>query len=166
MARICMRWMGLVLLLIGGSTGLCQAQDDPGMEPVGRVGVTLVFGTNGDPAAAGDRAKPLAADVVARLQKSKELNFKSYRSLGQDVQPALRAHDNWALPMRPSEEVRVRFDVQGLLTGGGLRLDLELWLQQKKVLKTSPTLEAGRPLYIRGPAWRGGQMILIIELKK
>jgi hypothetical protein len=161
-----MRLIPLLLLLMGGTSRLGRAQDDPGMEPVGRVGVTLVFATNGDPAAAGQRAKPIGDDVAARLVKSKELNFKSYRSLGQDVQPALRAHDNWALPMRPSEEVRVRFDVLGRLASGGLRLDLELWLQQQKVLKTSSTLEPGKPLYIRGPAWRGGQMILIIELKK
>jgi hypothetical protein len=166
MTLISMRWVTMMLLLIGGTVGVSLAENDPGMEPVGRVGVTLVFGTNGDPAAAGARAKPLGADVAKRLEKSKELSFKNYRSLGQDIQPALRAHDNWALPMRPSEEVRVRFDVLGRLANGGLRLDLELWLQQQKVLKTSSTLEAGKPLYIRGPAWRGGQMILIIELKK
>ena len=126
----------------------------------------LVFGTNGDPAAAGERAKPVPAEVVARLQKSPALSFKSYRLLGEEVQPVLRGVENWAVPMRPSEEVRIRFDVQGRLPTGGLRLDLELWLGKDKVLKTSSSLEPGRPLYIRGPAWRGGQMILIVEVKK
>lgn len=158
----------LTWLLVGlfGLGGLLAGPEDAGLEPIGRIGVTLVFGTNGDPAAAGQRARPLAGEVAARLQKSAALNFSNYRVLGEEIQPILRGVENWGVPMRPNEEVRVRFDVEGREPGGGMRLDLELWLQKQKVLKSSASLEPGRPMYIRGPAWRGGQMILIIELKR
>jgi len=31
-------------------------------------------------------------------------------------------------------------------------------------MKAGPTLEKGKPLYIFGPKWRGGRLLLAIEL--
>ena len=53
----------------------------------------------------------------ARRSKSacaseERLRFKNYRLLGQDVQPLLRSYESWAQPLKPSDEVLVRFEAR------------------------------------------------------
>jgi hypothetical protein len=43
-------------------------------------------------------------------------------------------------------------------------LDLEFWLSRKKVLKTDLVLEGDRPLYVLGPIWRSGRLIIAVSL--
>jgi hypothetical protein len=43
-------------------------------------------------------------------------------------------------------------------------LDLELWLSRKKIIKADARLEADRPLYLLGPEWRGGRLIIAVAL--
>jgi len=45
-----------------------------------------------------------------------------------------------------------------------LKMDLELWLAQKKVMKRVASLTQGKPVYVQGPAWRGGKLIVVVEL--
>jgi hypothetical protein len=45
-----------------------------------------------------------------------------------------------------------------------MTLDVELWLSRKKILKTDARLEGKRPLYILGPEWRGGRLIIAVAL--
>lgn len=140
------------------------SQDDPGKAVIGRVSVTVYYGTDGDPKVAGDKTTPVEKETQIRLQGEQRLRFKEYRMLGQDVQPLLRSYESWAQPLKPSDEVLVRFEARSRPTKKATGLDLELWLTRKKILKTDALLEGNRPLFILGPEWRGGRLIIAVAL--
>jgi hypothetical protein len=98
------------------------------------------------------------------LHREKRLRFKHYRLLGGDTQPLLRSYESWAEPLKPSDEVMVRFEAQGRPTRHTALLDLELWLGRKKILKADARLEGDRPLFVLGPEWRGGRLIIAVAL--
>lgn len=140
------------------------AQNDPGKAAIAQVGFTVYYATDGDPAAAGPRTVPTAKAEEARLRGEERLRFKHYRVLGHEVQPLLRSYENWAQPLRPSDEVLVRFEARSRPTKEATKLDLELWLSRKKILKTDVRLTGNVPLFILGPEWRGGRLIIGVAL--
>lgn len=144
--------------------GAVCAQEDPGKAKIARVSVTVYHATNGDPTAAGDKTVEVSPETAKRLSREQRLRFKSYRVLGQDTQPLLRSYESWAQPLKPSDEVMVRFEAQGRPTKKTAILDLELWLGRKKTVKTDARLEGNRPLYVLGPEWRGGRLIIAVAL--
>lgn len=150
-------WVGISLSVMAG------ADEDPGKAKIGRVSVTVYHATNGNPKAAGAKAV-VAKETTARLQKEERLRFKHYQLLGQDTQPLLRSYESWAQPLKPSDEVLVRFEAQGRPTKKSVVLDLELWLGRKKIVKTDARLEGDRPLFVLGPEWRGGRLIIAVAL--
>ncbi|MBB5353529.1 hypothetical protein HNR46_003790 [Haloferula luteola] len=137
---------------------------DAGRDVVGRAKVEVYFATNGDPAEAGARVVPAPEEVVRRFQAQKALHFSHYRRLGGDVKPIYRSYENWAEPIAGSDEILCRFEVQSRLPEKGLRLDLELWLSRKKILKSGVVLGPSKPVYVLGPEWRGGRLIIAVEL--
>ncbi len=144
---------------------IALAQDDPGRANIGRVSVTVYYATNGDPKAAGPKSAEVGPETLKRLRGGPEqFRFKNYRMLGQDVQPLLRSYESWAQPLRPSDLVLVRFEARSRPTKQATGLNLDLWLDRKKVLKTDVRLEGGRPLNVVGPAWRGGWLIITVAL--
>lgn len=140
------------------------AQDDPGKANIGRVSVTVYYATNGDPKVAGNKAAAVSKATEKRLRGEERLNFKNYRALGQDVQPLLRSYESWAQPLKPSDEILVKFEASSQPTEQMMKLDLELWLSRKKILKTDARLEGNRPLFVLGPEWRGGRLIIAVAL--
>jgi hypothetical protein len=144
--------------------GRASAQSDPGKDVIGMVTATVYYATNGDPAAAGARAKAVTAEVAARLGREERLKFARYLELGSDTKPLFRSYENWAQPLPPSDEILLRFEAQSKLSKELMRLDVELWLSRKKILKTDAAMEPGKPLLVLGPEWRGGRMIIAVEL--
>lgn len=158
-------WMGCFsTALAAAMVAPARSAEDPGRTSIGQVSVTVYYGTNGDPKAAGPKAGEVDKLTLARLRSEERLRFKDYRLLGQDTQPLLRSYENWAQPLKPSDEVLVRFEARSKPTRKSTGLDLELWLGRKKILKTDARLEGGRPLFILGPEWRGGRLIIGIAL--
>lgn len=137
---------------------------DVGKESVGKLKVSLYFATNGDPSAAGDKAKKVDDALVAKFSSSSALKFKHYLLLGSDSQPILRSYENWIAPMKPSEEILLSFEPRGQPKDDQLSLDLEFWQSRKKIMKSGPHLKVGKPLYILGPSWRGGKLLVAVEL--
>ena len=150
------------VLLVSFHSG--QAQEDPGRANMGRVSVTVYYATNSDPKIAGAKLASVGKETEKRLRDEERLRFKHYRWLGQDVKPLLRSYENWAVPLKPSDEVMVRFEARSRPTQEATGLDLELWLSRKKVLKTDARLEGKRPLFVLGPDWRGGRLIIAVAL--
>lgn len=140
------------------------SQDDPGRSPIGALTVTVYHATHGDPKVAGATAKPVPAETAERFRKEERLRFKHYRLLGQETQPLLRSYESWAQPLKPSDEILVRFEAQGRPTQKTAIIDLELWLARKKILKTDARLLGDRPLLMLGPEWRGGRLIISVAL--
>lgn len=145
----------------------CAAQS--GKSGVGQLKVSLFFGTNGDPAHAGDRASLVSKVVRDQFSQSNHLKFNHYRLLGEDVQPILRSYENWAAPLKPSEEILLSFQPRGNAGTDSIHLDLELWQSKKKIMKAGHVLYRAKPIFIMGPEWRGGRIIISVvltELKK
>lgn len=154
-----------VILIVLGTGGLL-AQEDPGREKVGSLEVTVYYATNGDPAAAGERAKEISESTRDQMEKVRHLKFSHYRALGAESQPIFRTYENWAQPLKPSDEILVRFEPRSEPTPEAVMLDLELWLSRKKILKTDVSLKDGDPLYVLGPEWRGGRLIIAVTLAR
>jgi len=154
-------WIALVLPLLLALP--VRAQEDPGKEALGTVNVRVYYATNGDPDVSKSK-KQLPAAVVKRLRSESKLKFASYRELGADTRPLFRSYENWAQPLGASDEVLVRFEAQTRPTATSARLGIELWLSRKKVLKTEATVTTEKPLYVLGPKWRGGQLIVSVGL--
>lgn len=140
------------------------AVEDPGKAEIGLVSVMVFHATDGDPEAAGKKSAPVAKEMVERMGREERLRFRNYRLLGKDTQPLLRSYESWAEPLKPSNEVMVRFEAQGRPTKQSAVLDLELWLGRKKTVKTDARLEGDRPLFVLGPEWRGGRLIIAVAL--
>ena len=149
------------MLCLGGQA---LAVEDAGRTKVGKLEVTVYFATDGDPTAAGERAQEIAIEIRDRLQSEEKLKFEHYRALGAETAPIFRSYENWAQPLKPSDEILVRFETRTQPAKDSVSLDLELWLARKKILKTDAALRAGKPLYVLGPEWRGGRLIIAVAL--
>ncbi len=158
------RWGILFSILAFGFVGVTSAQVDFGKAEVGMLQVTVYFGTDGDASLAGEKAREISAGIAKRLSSTKQLHFKNYRVLGADQQAIFRSYENWAQPLKPSDEILIRFETRSLQAGKVDSLDLDLWLGRKKVLKTDVKLQEERPLFILGPEWRGGRLIISVAL--
>ena len=144
-------------------SGAVMAQEDPGKTKIGRVCVTVYHATNGEPKVSEGKSG-VSKEMADRLRKEERLRFKNYRLLGQDTQPLLRSYENWAQPLKPSDEVLVRFETKGGSIKKAVVLDIELWLSRKKIAKTDASLERDRPLYVLGPKWRDGRLIIAVAV--
>jgi hypothetical protein len=151
------------LLFLAIHSGL-HAIEDPGRTRIAELRVTVYHATNGDPNAAGPRALPVPYATSSRFSSEERLRFKHYRQIGRDASPLLRSYESWSQPLKPSDEVMLRVEAQGQPTKKSAQLDLELWLSRKKILKMDAKLEDTKPLYVLGPEWRDGRLIIAISL--
>lgn len=154
----------LIAFILGGIAEHACGQEDPGKAPIGGVRVSVYHAFNGNAKPGGANFRKMRPGVEKRLRGEKRLRFKHYRLLGTEVQPLFRSYENWAQPLRPSDEVLVRFAARSKPTQAMTKLDLELWLSRKKILKTDVRLEGNNPLLILGPQWRGGRLIISVAL--
>lgn len=139
---------------------------DPGKEIIGRIQVELIYATNGDVALAGGDGRNLSPAEIADIKKFKDLHFQSYRLVGGDQQPILRSYENWLAPLKPSQHILLSFEPRRRFEPDRLQLDLEYWQGKRKLLKTDPILRPGKPLYMLGPNWRGGRLIIKVRITK
>ena len=157
-----LKWLSLCLALALP----CAAAEveDPGKTKIGLVSVAVYHATNGDAKTAGLTTTKVSKETEERLRGEERLRFKHYGLLGKDTQPLLRSYESWAQPLKPSEEVLVRFEAQARPTKKATVLDVELWLSRKKIVKTDVSLEGKRPLFFLGPEYRGGRLIISVAL--
>lgn len=160
--RTLRHWLMVAALALQGHA---DAQDDSGRTPIGAISVTVYHAADGKPSSDDRSASGKVSESLAkRLRAEEHLRFKHYRQLGSDTQPLLRSYENWAEPLKPSTELLVRFEAQGKPSAEGAVIDLELWAARKKIVKTDARLTRGRPLFLLGPEWRGGRLIVAVEL--
>ena len=157
----------LLLTMLSSVSSLCaqeMSNTDIGRDSVGRLKVSLFYGTDGGVAKAGKELKQPSAEQLKALKNLKAIKFGHCRLLGEDEQPILRSYENWANPMKGSKEILLSFQPRGRMTNDCLKMDLEFWQSHKKIMKTGRTLKKGKPLFIQGPAWRGGKIIIAVQL--
>lgn len=149
------------------SLGAIHAQDtkkDIGKDQIGKIKTTVYFGTDSSTENLEKHTTPVPEAELKKLRGIQKMSFKNYRTLGHDTRSVLRSYENWTSPLKPSEEIMLSFESRGRNDTGGLKLDLELWQDKRKVMKSDPLLYKGRPLLILGPKWRSGRLIIAVEL--
>lgn len=157
----------LLFLTLLSSVSSLSAQakaNDAGTDSVGELKVSLIFGTDGDVDKAGKGLKKPSEARLEALKNLQSIKFAHYRLLGEDQQPILRSYENWANPMKNSKEILLSFQPRGKPVDDHLKMDLEFWQSHEKIMKSGATLKKGKPLFIQGPAWRGGKIIIAVEL--
>ena len=157
-----MKYFAILLLSMLLSLSVMAA--DPGRDEIANVKVLVYHATDGDPKVAGDKAIEVPEETAKWLASKESLKFDHYRLLGTDFKPLYRSYENWAQPINGSDEILCRFEVASRLSNESVRIDLELWLSRKKILKSGVVLTAGKPVVVLGPEWRGGRMIVSVEL--
>ena len=98
-------------------------------------------------------------DLSERLGKVFE--FSHFEILGQHTQDIFREYESWLVPSR---DLFLKVDSKGPAPGGGLKLNLQFWQDQKVLVKTDAVLKAESPLFIGGPKWREGRLIFVLQL--
>ncbi len=139
---------------------IAEDKADPGKEEVGQLEVSLIYASSSESA----RGEAVSVEIEKKLRKTDSLDFAHYRLLGSDEQGILRSYLFWATPVKSKKPIMVSFQPVGAAQSTSIQLDLELWQGTKKILKTDPTLQLKKPLYILGPAWLDGRIIISVEL--
>ena len=153
-----------LLIFLLGPWILLPVHAERGKDILGSVTVTVVHASNEDAPGPMAKFKKIDAKMSERMSKDAHLKFAHYRQLGIDDKPLYRSYENWAQPLSPSDEILVRFEAQARPSNEVTRLGVELWLSKKKVLKSGMALSVGAPLFVLGPEWRNGKLIIIISL--
>ncbi len=135
------------------------------MEPIGSLSVKLIFATDADPSVAGNLARDVPSGDVQQLQSIKELKFTDYRLLGTDTPDILKGYESWATPLRPSKEILVSFQPTKRTEADQVQMVLEYWQSKRKIFSTNPLLTKGKTLYLLGPEWRKGRLILAVRIE-
>ena len=107
---------------------------------------------------------PAVAQTPGRLNRydkklEQETGFSSLQTLGEN-QAQFAAGHNGVLTF-PGD---LRVNVTSLSRGpdGKILVGLELFRGEKQLLLTQAKLNQGSPLFIRGPAWRQGELIIAV----
>lgn len=154
-------FLSLIWLFLGMASPLLA---DRAKDIIGEVTVTLIHATNETNLSGMEKFKLVDQATQQKMTKDPRLKFVSYRQMGSDKKPLYRAQENWAQPMSCTDEILVRFDAQARPSKELTRLDLEFWISHKKILKTGAALSENSPMYVLGPEWRQGRMILLVSL--
>ena len=140
------------------------ASEDPGRAAIAHVRVCVLYATNGSPKAAKVKGMAVSQELKDRLRKEHQLEFVNYRLIGTDYEPLTRSYESWAEPLKPSDEILVRFAALGKPTKTSAILDLEMWMGKRKIIKTDARMEEDKPLILLGPEWRGGRLVIVVRL--
>lgn len=143
---------------------VAQTAEDPGRAALANVRVCVLYATNGSPKAAKVKGKAVSQGLKDRLRKEHQLEFINYRLLGTAYEPLMRSYESWAEPLKPSDEILIRFAALGKPTKTSAILDLEMWMGKRKIIKTDARLEENKPLILLGPEWRGGRLVILVRL--
>lgn len=160
-----MMWGRIMLVWVAGWLPMiAQVVEDPGRTAIANVRVCVIYATNGDPKDAQVKGEAVSDKLKERLRKEHHLDFVNYRLLGSDYQPLMRSYESWAEPLKPSDEILIRFSALGKPTKTSAILDFELWTGKRKIIKTDARLEEDKPLILLGPEWRGGRLVILVRL--
>lgn len=137
---------------------------DPGRAAIANVRVCVIWATDGKPEDRNVKGTRVPKELEERLRKEHRLEFANYLRIGSDYQPLMRSYESWAEPLKPSNNILVRFSALGKPGPDSAILDLELWMGKKKIIKTDARLEEGKPLILLGPKWREGRLVILVRL--
>lgn len=121
----------------------------------GRIWGALVFATLEKVKAPKNIEKTL-------IQLGKAFPGKNFQLLGEHTQEIFSEYESWVVP---SKDVFLKIDSKGPTEkSDGVNLHLQLWQKKNVLLKTDVILRK-EPIFITGPRWGKGQLIMVVELR-
>ena len=124
----------------------------------------LFFAANDATAPASEEKITADAAVVAGLEGrlKKVFPFTHYHLIGKHSQKVFKEYESWVVP---SKDLCLKIDSRGPGDGGGVNIHLQLWQDTKVLVKSDAVLLTDKPIFLGGPAWRGGRLIFVVSLK-
>ena len=137
-----------------------QASDSsPDAKQDGKIWGALYFATNSKIEQAEESTEK-ARTTIEKLGKA--FAEKHYQLLGEHTQAIFSEYESWVVP---SKDIFLKIDSKGPADEGkGINLHLQLWRDKNVLLKTDLVLR-DTPIFIRGPKWGDGYLIMAIELR-
>ena len=123
----------------------------------GQIWGALIFASDEkiDTSKNGDIEKTL-------IQLGKAFQGKNFQLLGEHTQQIFSEYESWVVP---SKDLFLKIDSKGRTEkSDGVNLHLQLWREKNVLLKTDVILRK-EPIFITGPKWGNGQLIMVIELR-
>ena len=177
MLRFSMLRLGALALALAlaavcvSSAALAQESSAAGTnkESEGRIYGALVLSKPGEASNTSDDSEPVNPGtdattfekMVPRLGKAFPA-FQKFELLGEHRQSLFKQYETWVVPSR---DLFLKIDSKGPAEGGGMKLHLQVWRDDEVILKTDPVLMPGRPLFIGGPNWRDGKLVIVVALE-
>lgn len=166
-----MRWIATALAFLSCVSLHAQDKEAPAPEPLpvvkpateGKVWGALIFATNDATQLSGSQEKPPASLPNLNERLTKVFAFKHYEILGQHQQDIFREYESWVVPSR---DLFLKIDSKGPADKGGVNLSLQVWREQKVLVKSDAVLRPSSPLFIGGPKWKQGRLIFVLSLER
>lgn len=123
----------------------------------GQVWAALIFATS-----EANKASKNEAIQKTITQLGKAFPGKSFQLLGEHTQQIFSEYESWVVP---SKDLFLKIDSKGpTKKNDGVNLHLQLWREKNVLLKTDVILRK-EPIFITGPKWGKGQLIMVVELR-
>jgi hypothetical protein len=116
--------------------------------------VTLLVGTN------QTEPPPVPESVRAQAAQMKKLfGYNRFDVIGEKSARIPESRETWLVP---SEELFLKVYVPSMPESGTdtYSVDLELYQRKKRIIRSKVDMVPGKPLYIKGPQWGKGTLIL------
>lgn len=123
----------------------------------GRVWGALFFATP-------EKVETPGGEEIAKTfsQLGKAFPDNHFQLLGEHTQEIFSEYESWVVP---SKDLFLKIDSKGPTENNdGVNLHLQLWREKNVLLKTDVILRK-EPIFIAGPRWGKGQLIMVIELR-
>ncbi len=123
----------------------------------GQVWAALIFATS-------EANKTSNNETIQKTitQLGKAFPDKSFQLLGEHTQQIFSEYESWVVP---SKDLFLKIDSKGPTEkNDGVNLHLQLWREKNVLLKTDVILRK-EPIFITGPKWGKGQLIMVVELR-
>ncbi len=108
-----------------------------------------------------DKGKPANPDLERYLPVLQRVfGYSHYHVIGSAWATDSMARECYVVP---TQEFFLRLEPKGGAARGASRLEIELHQNERVLMKSTVKMPAGKPLFITGPEFGRGRLILIVE---
>lgn len=125
----------------------------------GEIWSAMVLATNPAP---GQRATPPPAALAPYANRlTQTLNYQQFQILGSASKSLGKSdQERWLVP-----SPTFLLGAQAREENGGYRINLELFQEKRRLLQTEARLGMQSPLFISGPKYGDGQLVIVFEIR-